>query len=52
MTDLDKQSLSYAAVFDLITDLGLHGSQYSWCSSIFYIGTIFTPLDDRFILTG
>ncbi|KAG2417292.1 hypothetical protein HFD88_008511 [Aspergillus terreus] len=37
---LDKQSLSYAAVFDLITDLDLHGSQYSWCSSIFYIGQL------------
>ncbi|KAL4895504.1 major facilitator superfamily domain-containing protein [Aspergillus ambiguus] len=37
---LDKQSLSYAAVFDLITDLDLKGSQYSWCSSIFYIGQL------------
>jgi hypothetical protein len=35
---LDKQSLSYASVFGLITDLGLKGTQYSWCSSIFYIG--------------
>lgn len=35
---LDKQSLSYASVFGLITDLKLVGTQYSWCSSIFYIG--------------
>jgi hypothetical protein len=35
---LDKQSLSYASVFGLITDLGLKGTEYSWCSSIFYIG--------------
>lgn len=35
---LDKQSLSYASVFGLITDLKLKGTEYSWCSSIFYIG--------------
>ncbi|PLB45830.1 MFS general substrate transporter [Aspergillus steynii IBT 23096] len=37
---LDKQSLSYAGVFGLITDLNLQGSQYSWCSSIFYFGQL------------
>lgn len=37
---LDKQSLSYASVFGLITDLKLVGTQYSWCSSIFYIGQL------------
>ena len=36
--DLDKQSLSYAAVFGLIEDLDLQGSQYSWCTSTFYFG--------------
>jgi hypothetical protein len=35
---LDKQSLSYASVAGLITDLHMNASQYSWCSSIFYIG--------------
>jgi hypothetical protein len=35
---IDKQSLSYASVFGLITDLKLKGTDYSWCSSIFYIG--------------
>lgn len=35
---LDKQSLSYASVFGLLTDLNMSSSQYSWCSSIFYIG--------------
>jgi len=35
---LDKQSLSYASVAGLITDLKMDASQYSWCSSIFYIG--------------
>ncbi|KAK2782168.1 hypothetical protein FQN52_001006 [Onygenales sp. PD_12] len=39
-SNLDKQSLSYASVFGLITDLKLEGSQYSWCSSIFYVGQL------------
>ncbi|KAL4916203.1 major facilitator superfamily domain-containing protein [Aspergillus aurantiobrunneus] len=37
---LDKQSLSYAGVFGLIEDLQLSNSQYSWCSSIFYVGQL------------
>ncbi|KAL4969179.1 major facilitator superfamily domain-containing protein [Aspergillus stella-maris] len=37
---LDKQSLSYAGVFGLMDDLSLTNSQYSWCSSIFYIGQL------------
>ncbi|KAL2783724.1 major facilitator superfamily domain-containing protein [Aspergillus keveii] len=37
---LDKQSLSYAGVFGLIDDLNLSNSQYSWCSSIFYVGQL------------
>lgn len=41
---LDKQSLRYASVFGLITDLDLKGAQYSWCSSIFYIGMSFSQL--------
>lgn len=37
---LDKQSLSYAAVFGLMTDLNMTSAQYSWCSSIFYVGQL------------
>lgn len=33
---IDKQALSYAAVFDLFTDTGITGDQYSWFASIFY----------------
>ncbi|CAO2654488.1 Nn.00g112210.m01.CDS01 [Neocucurbitaria sp. VM-36] len=40
MQYLDKQSLSYASVFGLLTDLNLTSSQYSWCSSIFYVGQL------------
>ncbi|KAI3030734.1 hypothetical protein CBS147347_2407 [Aspergillus niger] len=37
---LDKQSFSYASVFGLIDDLSLEGSEYSWCSSLFYLGQL------------
>ncbi|KAJ5370979.1 uncharacterized protein N7496_007071 [Penicillium cataractarum] len=37
---LDKQSLSYAAVFGLTQDLNMTNSQYSWSSSIFYVGQL------------
>ncbi|KAJ9137035.1 Major facilitator superfamily transporter [Pleurostoma richardsiae] len=33
---IDKQALSYAAVFDLFTDAGISQTQYSWFASIFY----------------
>ncbi|KAI0149369.1 major facilitator superfamily domain-containing protein [Pestalotiopsis sp. NC0098] len=35
---LDKTSLSYSAILGIQEDLGLIGQQYSWTSSIFYIG--------------
>ncbi|CAK7244603.1 MAG: hypothetical protein STHCBS139747_006147 [Sporothrix thermara] len=38
VTYIDKATLGYAAVFGLQTDLNLHGTQYSWLSSIFYFG--------------
>lgn len=34
---IDKQALSYAAVFDLFTDTGITQNQYSFFASIFYI---------------
>lgn len=34
---IDKQALSYAAVFDLFTDAGINGDQYSWFASLFYL---------------
>ncbi|KAH6882355.1 membrane transporter [Alternaria rosae] len=37
---LDKQSLSYASVYGLITDLNLRGNQFAWTSSIFYVGQL------------
>ncbi|KAJ6142194.1 hypothetical protein N7497_011293 [Penicillium chrysogenum] len=35
---LDKTSLAYSAILGLREDLSLVGQQYSWSSSIFYIG--------------
>ncbi|KAE8155304.1 major facilitator superfamily domain-containing protein [Aspergillus avenaceus] len=35
---LDKTSLSYSAILGLKQDLNLVGQEYSWASSIFYIG--------------
>ncbi|OJJ69079.1 hypothetical protein ASPBRDRAFT_57619 [Aspergillus brasiliensis CBS 101740] len=38
MSFMDKQTLNYSAVMGLLTDLKLHGTEYSWSSSIFYFG--------------
>jgi hypothetical protein len=35
---IDKTTLSYAAIFGIKDDLKLHGTEYSWLSSIFYFG--------------
>ncbi|KAI1080453.1 major facilitator superfamily transporter [Whalleya microplaca] len=37
---LDKQSLSYAAVFGVIDDLDMTSTEYSWCTTVFYIGQL------------
>ncbi|KAH8895206.1 MFS general substrate transporter [Thozetella sp. PMI_491] len=34
---LDKQALSYAAVFDLFSDTGINQDQYAWFASMFYL---------------
>ncbi|KAI1848518.1 hypothetical protein JX265_013801 [Neoarthrinium moseri] len=34
---IDKQALSYAAVFDLFTSTGIDQDQYSWFASMFYL---------------
>ncbi|CAK3925552.1 related to allantoate permease [Lecanosticta acicola] len=35
---IDKQSLTYAAVFDLFASTGTDSKQYSWLVSLFYFG--------------
>lgn len=40
---IDKQALSYSAVFDLFTDANISSDQYSWLASLFYFGTLHIP---------
>jgi sugar phosphate permease len=35
---IDKQAMSYAAVFDLFTSTGITSAEYGWLTSIFYFG--------------
>ncbi|RSH85367.1 hypothetical protein EHS25_004763 [Saitozyma podzolica] len=37
---MDKSSVSYAAVFNLQTEAGLVGTQYSWLSSVVYVAQL------------
>jgi hypothetical protein len=36
---IDKQAMSYAAVFDLLGSTNTTKTQYSWLATIFYLGT-------------
>jgi hypothetical protein len=38
--DLDKQSIGYAAVFDMSADLDMTKREYSWAVSSFYFGQL------------
>lgn len=35
---VDKQCLSYAAVFDLLTNTHMTTDQYAWLTTVFYLG--------------
>ncbi|KAH6957749.1 membrane transporter [Ilyonectria sp. MPI-CAGE-AT-0026] len=48
---LDKQSLAYAAVFGLVTDFDLHGTQYSWLGSIFFIGQLVSEFPFMYLMS-
>ncbi|KAF1846060.1 MFS general substrate transporter [Cucurbitaria berberidis CBS 394.84] len=50
ITYIDKATLGYAAVFDLPKDLHLHGTQYSWLSSIFYFGFLIFEYPTNFFM--
>ncbi|KAM0746975.1 MFS general substrate transporter [Meredithblackwellia eburnea MCA 4105] len=50
---VDKTTLSYAAIFGIKakgTGLNLHGTQYSWLSSIFYFGWLAWAIPSNLIL--
>ncbi|CAN6647768.1 allantoate permease [Trichomonascus vanleenenianus] len=46
---VDKTTLSYAAIFGMNEDLNLHGSQYSWLSSVFYFGVVAWALPTNYL---
>lgn len=35
---IDKSTTAYAAVFDLLDETNMTGSEYSWTASLFYFG--------------
>lgn len=47
---IDKTTLSYAAIFGINDDLGLSGAQYSWLSSVFYFGFLVWSVPTNFLL--
>jgi hypothetical protein len=48
---LEGRVLTKEQVFGLLTDLDLTAEQYSWCSSIFYVGMAFS-CNDQIIQTS
>lgn len=46
---IDKQSLSYAAVFDLFKSTHTDSNQYSWLVSLFYFGYLFAEWPASYI---
>ena len=46
-----QNSLAYAAALGMSDDLHLHGQQYSWLGSIFYIGYLLMEFPTTWILT-
>lgn len=51
LQSLDKTTLSYAAVFGLIKDTGLHGTQFSWLGSVVYLAQlVMQPLVAYFLV--
>ena len=47
---IDKTTLSYAAIFGIRDDLNLHGTQYSWLSSLFYFGFLAWTFPTNFLM--
>jgi hypothetical protein len=45
-----QTTLSYAAIFGIRDDLNLHGTQYSWLSSIFYFGFLIWAFPTNFLM--
>ena len=48
--DVDKTTLSYAAIFGIREDLNLTGEEYSWLSSVFYFGWLIWAIPSNLIM--
>ncbi|KAH8880474.1 MFS general substrate transporter [Thozetella sp. PMI_491] len=48
---LDKQSINYAAVFNLSTDLHLSGTDFSWAVSLFYFGQLVSEYPAPYLMS-
>lgn len=46
---IDKQAISYSAVFDLFKTTGITGGQYSWLGSIFYFAYLFSEWPSAYL---
>ncbi|KAJ4348880.1 hypothetical protein N0V95_005101 [Ascochyta clinopodiicola] len=46
---IDKQAISYSAVFDLFETTGITGSQYSWLGSIFYFAYLISEWPSAYL---
>ncbi|KAL2784127.1 MFS general substrate transporter [Aspergillus keveii] len=49
LQNMDKVTLGYATQLNLRQDLNLQGSEYSWCSSVFYFGYLFWSWPSSYI---
>jgi MFS family permease len=49
-SQIDKTTLSYAAIFGIREDLNLHGTQYSWLSALFYFGFLAWAFPTNFLM--
>ncbi|KAH8800247.1 major facilitator superfamily domain-containing protein [Xylogone sp. PMI_703] len=47
---VDKTTLSYAAIFNIKTDLNLNANDYSWLSSLFYFGWLVWAIPSNLIM--
>jgi hypothetical protein len=50
VVDVDKTTLSYAAIFGIRDDLNLTGEEYSWLSSVFYFGWLIWAIPSNLIM--
>ncbi|VUC30795.1 unnamed protein product, partial [Clonostachys rosea] len=48
---IDKQTINYAAIFGLKTDLKLTGDEFSWVVSLFYLGQLCSQWPAAYLLS-